>query len=153
MSNWGFNIFTDGDSIIPLVNLSQCLITLRVKKFFLCLSGISLFSVGAPYLSSFYWALLRRVWSISILCSQTLIRLLPSLLFSRLHKPNFQPFLPVEILQSLAFFMALYWTWSSMSASFLYWGCQNWTQHSSHVSEGLSREEEPLPLPCWPYFS
>ena len=46
--------------------------------------------------------------------------------------------------------MALQWTFSRRSLSFLYWGAQNWTQHSKC---GLtSTEGGSPPLTCWPCF-
>ncbi|KAK4820459.1 hypothetical protein QYF61_027036, partial [Mycteria americana] len=36
-----------------------------------------------------------------------------------------------------------------MSICFLYWGGQNWTQHSRPVSPRLSRGEGSPPLTCW----
>jgi len=49
-----------------------------------------------------------------------------------------RPFLIREMLQSLIIFMALLWTLSSSSSSFLNWEAQNWTQYSRC---GLMRAE------------
>lgn len=44
--------------------------------------------------------------------------------------------------------VALYWAWSSVAMSFLYWGALNWTQCSKcGLTEGKT-EEESLPWTC-----
>lgn len=44
--------------------------------------------------------------------------------------------------------MALHWTSSSMSISYLYWGDQDWTKHCRYRLPGLSRGKESLSLPA-----
>ena len=48
--------------------------------------------------------------------------------------------------------VALLWTHSNISMSFLSWGPQGWTQTQSGVSQEQSREREPPRLTCWPCF-
>lgn len=49
--------------------------------------------------------------------------------------------------------VTLYWTLSSMSRPFFYWGAQNWTQH---CRRGLTNAEYSRRIPllaCWQYFT
>ena len=48
--------------------------------------------------------------------------------------------------------MAIHWSSCGMSRSLLYWGAQNQTQYSKHVSPVLSREEGTPALACWSCF-
>ena len=53
-----------------------------------------------------------------------------SLLFSRLSSPSSQPLLTGKVLQSYQHLGGLPWTLSSTPRDLMYWGTQNWTQHS-----------------------
>lgn len=58
-----------------------------------------------------------------------------SLLFSRLSSPSSFSLSSYDKHSSLfIFFVALCWTCTTLSMSLLYWGVQNWTQHSIWVS-------------------
>lgn len=67
--------------------------------------------------------------------------------FFRLNSPSSQRLLVCRMLQALNYCHG--WTFSGMSMFLLYWGVQDWTQHSRHVSPVLSRGEGPPLLLCW----
>lgn len=91
--------------------------------------------------------------TIPIRCLYMLKRSLLSYLFWRLKKtsfPNLSSY--VRCSNLLIIFVAVWWTCSSLSMSFLYWGAPKWTQYSKcGCTSGWWREVSPS-LTCWPCF-
>ena len=119
-AGWALYISKDGDSTTSLGDPIPVFGHLP-----LCLNRISCILFCVCCLLAIYWAPLRRtfLWTIparSAFCSNPLI-----------------------------IFMALCLTCSRMFLSFLYWGAQHSTQHSSCVSQVLSRGEGSPPSTCW----
>ena len=74
-----------------------------------------------------------------------------SLLFFRLNKPSF---LSLSLQRScsslLIILVALLWTLSNSSLSFLYWGPTPRCSTPNGASQGQRREGQSPPCPCWP---
>ena len=75
-----------------------------------------------------------------------------SLLFSRLNSSSTLRLSSYVRCSGPSTLTALGWTLSSKSTSFLYWGVQNWTQHSRYGLPVLSRGERSPLSTCWQYF-
>ena len=136
VSRWLLCISKHGDFTTSLGNLHLCSFTLTLKMCLLmfrwnllCFNwcplplllplGTTEKSLALPFLHHPF----RHLY--------TLIRSTVSLLFSRLISPSSLSLsLQERCSCPLIIFVALHLTVSSMSMSFLYWGTQNWTQHS-----------------------
>ena len=104
-----------------------CSIIFTVKQNFFCLcwNGTSWVSACAHCLSPFQWAL-RRTWpDFFTLSYQVFIPIdkTPPSLLSRLNSHNSQSLLTWQMAQAFGRFVPV-------SPCLLYWGTQNWTQHS-----------------------
>ena len=74
-----------------------------------------------------------------------------SLLFSKLSKPSSLSLSSEgQFSSSLIIFVALLWTLSNSSTSFLYWGPQTWTQYSRWVLRRADRGGQSPLCPCCP---
>ena len=137
----------DGASTTSLGNLFQCVTTLCVKNFLL-ISNLNL-----PYLSLRPFPLVLSLFTLinsrplSCICSlQVLggcneVSLVPFLLQAK--QAQFpQSFLTGVVLQPSHHLVALLWTRSNSSTSFLCWGPQNCTQYSRW---GLMRSRSCFP--------
>ena len=133
------NISREGDSTTSLGNLFQCSVTHRVKKFFLMFRWNFLCFILCPLL--LVLSLGTTEESGPILLTPTLqifITSTFSLVFFRLNKPSSLSFSSQDRCYSPLILVALHWTLSSSSSSFLKWVAQNWTQYSRW---GLTRAE------------
>ncbi|KAK4832076.1 hypothetical protein QYF61_020632 [Mycteria americana] len=126
-SNLTLNVARDGASTTSLGNLFQCFTTLIVKNFFL---------ISSLNLPSFSLKPLPLVLSQQVLLKtpfkycKAAMRSPQSLLFSRLNNPSSLSLSSQERCSiSLIIFVALLWTCSNRSMSFLCRGLQSWTQY------------------------
>lgn len=130
-----------------LLNLSVCTIPVldhphSKRGYSLCLNGIfSLYSLSLVLSLLIEENLILSRLYLPIRYLYTLVRFPPSLLFSRLNSYSSHPFI---------IFVTLWRTYSLMSMSILYWGTQNWTQHSR--TGFTSRGARSSPLTCWQCF-
>lgn len=127
MSKWLLNVFKDGDFTISLANTCQCSATFRVEKCFL------MFRWHLQYFSFCPLLLLLSLFTTEkVLAPPSLhLPLSINLLFSRMNSPKSPGLSSQErCSHSSVMFVVLHWTLSGVSMSFLYWGPQNWIQHS-----------------------
>lgn len=140
MSGWVLRMYTDGDLSAFWENLFQCSSTVMENVFFLCLIRISVFQFGA---TGHLWG--EFIFLLYSSCQLFLhiynVPLNP--LFCRINSPSstllYQVFQPFHISALVC------WICSTLLDSHfmppLYWWVQNWTQHSTCVSQVLSRGE------------
>jgi len=137
LSRWVLNISREGESTSSLGSLFQGSVTLRGKKFFLMFKWNFLCFSLCPFPLVLLLAPLKRVWPhpLDIHPSDIYKHILgPLSAFSRLNKPS-----SLSLSSSpLIILVALCWTLSSSSSSFLNWGAQNWTEYSRW---GLTRAD------------
>lgn len=132
-SNVTLNTASDGASTTSLGNLFHCLVALIVKNFFLIANLTFLLSVDSPY--CLVLSLNARVkkslsgfldgpigyWKATIIFSEA---------FSSPTPPSFRLSSEQRCSSPLIIFVFLFWTYSSMSMSYLFWGPQDWRQYS-----------------------
>lgn len=130
-SRWFLRFSKVGDCTASLGNLCQLSVAQAVKKgFSLCSDGRSCVSFCTHCLSSWHWSPLKRAW-LHPPFTYWLIRFPLSLLFCRLKSSSSQSFLLGEVIfTSPRRKESLHRTLSNMAMSLLYWGAQNWMQHS-----------------------
>ena len=143
-SSLAFNAPRDGASTASLGNLFQCVTTLGVKSYLL----ISNLNLPCPSLKPFplVLSLSTLVNSLSTSCLyapfkywKATMRSPQILLLSKQNKPSSLSLSSQERCSSPQIIsVALLWTRSKSSTSFLYWGLQAWMQYSRW---GLTRAE------------
>lgn len=138
------SISREVDSRTSLGSLFHCFLIPKVKFFLifrwthLCLSLFPLHFVLSVVTTEKSLAPLSWHLPWKHLCA--LLRSPLSFLFSRLDKPSSLSLSSQKRFSSaLPMFIALHWTLSSNSLSFLNWGAQNWVRYSRH---GLIRAEQ-----------
>jgi len=130
LSNLALNVARDGGSTTSLGNRFQCFTTLTVKNVFL-LSSQKLPSLSLKPLLLVLSSLAEKVPPMFPVGPLQESNVSPNLLLSRLNNPNSLSLSLQERCSSpLINFVALLWTHSNNSISFLCWGLQGWTQYS-----------------------
>lgn len=123
--------FTNRDCATSLGKFFQCLTTCTVKRKDLYWDGFSCFSDSCPVIW-YHWG--SYSGSVFFIHSHQVFphvnKIPPEPLCFGLDSPFSQPLLVCQMLCLLYIFLALQWTCSSESVSFLHLRAQNWTHHS-----------------------
>jgi len=142
-----------GESTTPLGSLFQGSVTLRVKKFFLMFSWNFLCFSLCPLPLVLSLGTTEKSLAPSPDTHPSDIYKVPSQpSLLQLNKPSSLSLSSQDRYSSpLTIIVALRWTLSSSSSSFLNWGAQNCTPDGASL--GQSRGRGKPPLTCWPHSS
>lgn len=130
MSRWLLNIPREGISTTSLDNLFQCSeeVSSHVQVKLPMFQFLPIASHPVAHDQEEPWSYLLMS---SFLILQTLLKSPFSLLSSRLNSPSSLRLSSwMRYSSTLLIFVAFFWTCSRSSLSPLYWGAQNWSQHS-----------------------
>lgn len=127
-----WKLYTDGNSVATLGNLLPCLCTLTVRSIFLSSDWFSWFPILVHCLLSSQKALLRKSVSFLFISSNQVSLHIDEISLKVVSKLNSSSYLSLFSQDNpLIIFVALCWTCSIKSATFLSSEIQNWKQNSS----------------------